>query len=87
MNRFKQYVANRTDEEKRQIIFDYEQFVNDGHIGNCTLRNVSREYINFLGCRLPITEIMKDVAIECYRHFAEKYFTTTDKLANPFRGT
>ena len=82
MNKFEKHVAKRTDEEKRQIIADYEQFQRDGFIGGCTVRTVAREWIDSLGASsssLSITGVMKDVAMECYKHFTNEFFKLEKK--------
>lgn len=80
MNKFEKHVAKRTDVEKRQMIADYEQFVTDGFIGGCTLRTIAREWIDFIGSGIcPITSIMKDIAMECYKHFANEFFKSENK--------
>lgn len=81
MNKFEKHVAKRTTEEKRQMIADYEQFQRDGFIGGCTVRTVAREWIDSFGagCSLSITGVMKDVVIECYRHFANEFFKLEKK--------
>lgn len=80
MNKFEKHVADRTDEEKIQMIADYQQLTTEGFIGGCTLRSIAREWVEFIGGGIcPITSIMKDVAMECYKYFALKYLAQSHK--------
>jgi hypothetical protein len=56
------------------MIANYEQFEQDGSIGDCTLRT-NAEFVSKQLSIPPhnIVMMMDRVAFECYRYFAHKY--------------
>ena len=74
MNPLKEFVNNLSDDEKIQIMKDYNQFEKDGFIGDSAIRTNARKLIRQLGANENmITMWMKDIAFECYREYAWKY--------------
>ena len=75
VNSVREYIQSLNDENCLwEMIANYEQFEQDGSIGDCTLRAnaafVSKEL------SIPphnIVMMMDRVALECYRYFAHKY--------------
>lgn len=72
-NLVKEYVATFSDQEKRQIIKDYETLNEKGMIGDCLLRTKGEFLINEIGTNLPIVSFMNFIAVECYKFYAYKY--------------
>lgn len=61
-----------SDEDKIVLIDEYEQFERDGFIGDCKLRALARTMPNG---NSMVTMWMTILAHECYRYFANKYFS------------
>lgn len=70
----REFVARLSEEEKMQVIAEYEELEANGSIGSCALRthaeNLSRS-IDSHGIGIVIW--MQNLAFECYRHFARKH--------------
>jgi len=74
LNLFEFVNVNTTDDSKYQMIEEYEEFCDEGFIGDCLLRTVARNWIAHLGVSgVGITGVMKDIAMECYKYFARRY--------------
>lgn len=71
MNIIQEYVADLTEDQRYQIIKDWEQFEKDGYIGNCFLRESVRKIIP--SGSISITLIMKDIAFEVFRYYTNEY--------------
>jgi len=56
-------------DELREIISNYEQFEEDGSIGDCPLRSIAEGIKEDLGCisGFPVVLWMEKVAFEAYR--------------------
>lgn len=71
----REYVARLSDAEKIAIINSYEKFECDGHIGNEPIRIHAEHIVDSIGAsNVMITLWMKELAVECYRAFTQKYF-------------
>lgn len=65
-----------SEEERRQVIEDYEKYEKDGYIGDCVLRDVTSAVGEFTHDHPTIW--MREVAFETYRYYADKYFEEND---------
>lgn len=59
-----------TDYQKHQIIMQFEEFEITGVVGDCLLRQVAE---TMQGCNGYVVMYMNQIAMECYRHFANLY--------------
>jgi hypothetical protein len=74
MNVLQQFVNNLSDEDRQQIIKDYDKFEHDGFIEDCILRTSTITLIRQLGANENmITLWMKELAFEIFREYAYKY--------------
>lgn len=64
MKTLREFVAEFTHEQCREIIANYEQFERDGMIGDCEIRRRADEYIRGLGGYLSVVWFMKEIAFE-----------------------
>jgi hypothetical protein len=72
----REYVAQLDDQIKKQIIADHEQFERDGFIGDCALRQYTKECMSMLGAPdYTVVIFMGYMATECYRVFAHRYLS------------
>ncbi len=65
---------NFTETQRYNLILEYESFYKTGVIGECELRTLAIEFQDNLGIPIAITSTMKDIALDCYRYFTNKYF-------------
>jgi len=75
MTTIKQFIASLDDVTKIQIREDRDRFEKEGSIGDCVLREKTKEYMRMLGVEKvmhPVT-FMELIAQECDRYFADKY--------------
>jgi hypothetical protein len=74
------YIERMSEQTRRALINDYEQFRRDGFIGNCVLRSETRIFQRVLGLKKSenITLWMEQLANAAYRHYAHRYFSLTD---------
>ncbi len=75
INSVREYIESINDENCLwEMIANYEQFEQDGSIGDCTLR-ANAELISKELSIPPhnIVMMMDRVALECYRYFVHKY--------------
>lgn len=71
MNHLRDYVSKLTDEQRLQIVADYEVFEQKGVIGECPLREHARLVMEQYGADdVTITRWMRDLAYEIYRWYA-----------------
>lgn len=63
-------ILELTDDQKLQIIKEFEQFEKEGFIDSCLLREIAMTMI--FGSN-HTTKYMNDIAMECYRYFANKW--------------
>lgn len=67
-------VAELSDVEKIAVINDYEQFEKDGFIDDSFLRRTANKMIAEYDLSSSfVVMLMKDIAFECYRHFAHAH--------------
>lgn len=67
-------IEKLTDDEKRLLISQFEQFERDAFIGECELRTLAK---SLPGGNSHVVVFMNLLAGECYRYFANKYFDIT----------
>lgn len=70
-----QFVNELSDDEKRSIINSFEVFEKDGYIGDEPVRTYTMTFMR--QHNIPVERVvmwMSDLAGECYRYFAHKYF-------------
>lgn len=73
MKNVAEYVASLPEETIHTIIQSYEQFVNDGFIGDEPIRIHTRIFMENKGIELHyISMWMTHMAMECYRYFYHK---------------
>jgi hypothetical protein len=65
-------IENLSTAQKMQLIEQAEQFERDGVIGECELRTMAKA---LPGCGPHEVMFMVLLANECYRYFANKWFT------------
>jgi len=70
-----EFLSSITEDEFRAIILDHEKFSNDGFIGDCTLRVITRRWIDNINSTANVTIWMDRIAFEAYKYFANKYLT------------
>lgn len=70
-NAVREYVALMSDDERSLLIKQFEQFEEQGSIGECHLRDVANGLMPEGSFNVVIW--MNFVARECYRYFALKY--------------
>ena len=68
------YVAGLTDAKRRVIIEGYEQLRKTGMIGDEPIRTHAEKLMDIWGVKLSVVMIMNDLALECFRHFTNRYF-------------
>lgn len=71
-----QFVANLTEEERRSIIAEYDEFERVGSIGECTLRIKAQECFP----HGQIVLSMRDLAFECHRYYSVRFIQREDFL-------
>lgn len=65
------YVQRLDQQQRLDIIADFEKFERDGFIDECALRRCAREVQQMYGAGVEtITVWMRDLAFEVYRAFA-----------------
>jgi len=69
------FISSITEEEFRTIIRDHETFCNDGFIGECTLRTITRIWTENIQSTSNITIWMDRVSFEAYKYFTNKYLS------------
>jgi len=69
---FRDYIDTLSDEVCLQCIQDHQILARDGSIGDCALRDASRDYCETLG-DTPTVLWMEMVATACYRRFAMRH--------------
>ncbi len=75
INSVREYIESINDDNCLwEMIANYEQFEQDGSIGDCTLRT-NAEFVSKQLSIPPhnIVMMMDRIALECYRYFAHKY--------------
>jgi hypothetical protein len=77
MNRVEEYVSRLSDDEKKLIISENEQFERDGFIGDCFLRQSARSFMRDLGVSgdTNIVLWMNQLSVEAYKVFAKRYLS------------
>ena len=66
----REFVAQLTDAQRHEAIRRFEQFEQDGQIGDESLRLFAKEYMRITG--IPheyIVTTMTQIAFECYRYY------------------
>lgn len=81
MNNLQKMVNSLTEDEKMQIIADYEIFCEKGFIDYCLLREKAKELSDSYGVGFNST-FMIDIANECFRFFVREYFEFKQKEQN-----
>ena len=75
MSALQQFLSDSlTDDQRAQVIKDFEQMEADGCIGDCLLREITEQFLTkyeFPTAQIILT--MNTVAFECYRVFANKW--------------
>lgn len=80
MIKWPEFVASITHAEHILVISDFEQFQQDGFIGDCVLRGKAQEWHDALGVSgLSIVMTMWNLAMESYKYFAHKYIDAQEK--------
>jgi hypothetical protein len=71
MGSAKEFVESLTDQEKRQIVAEYDQFEKEGFIGESFLRTKGMELADLLGDKGGgyITMWMRELYVHCLRYF------------------
>jgi hypothetical protein len=73
MREFREFINTTVpDDEKEQIIRDFEILEIDGSIGDSVIRQTAERWASETGMGFNIF-IFNNIAMECYRYFAEKY--------------
>lgn len=65
MNKIRELVSKLTTEERLRVFCDYQQFENDGFIGDCKLRMIAESFYN----GNHVTIWMNLIAAEVWRSF------------------
>ncbi len=72
----REYVHKLSDDQKLEIIANFEEFETKGMIGECKLRFYANDFIKSIGAeQAMITVWMQYLAFECYRYFAKKHIS------------
>ena len=74
MTTVREFIKQYSDDEKAQIVQDYEKFESQGFIDDCLLRTTAEKCIKdvFHGSEsTSIVLVMDRIAFECYRYFAK----------------
>ncbi len=75
------YIENLTDQERLEILGDYEEFRMTGVIGDVPLRQHARKYMSTLDMPSSyVTNTMNSLSSACHRYYALKY------ISDNFRG-
>ena len=75
MDVLKARVEAMSEKNRRQLIKDYERLEQEGSIDDTTLRRETEALIDSLGAsRHSISLWMGFLAMEVYRHYANRYF-------------
>ena len=75
MNVLREYVAKLTDAEKVELIDGFTRLESEGQLGDHPLRQHAKNIITEIGIDYAsVTLIMRDLTMECYRYFTNKYF-------------
>lgn len=73
-NAFREYIATLSDAEKVELIDNYVRLETEGALGDEPLRRHARALLAQLGIdAYNITLCMRDLAMESYREFANRY--------------
>jgi hypothetical protein len=75
MKTLQERIQALSTDELREIIRNYEQFEEDGSIGDCLLRSIAEGIKEDLGCisGFPVVLWMEKVAFEAYREAFHRY--------------
>ena len=76
MKTLQERIQALSTDELREIISNYEQFEEDGSIGDCPLRSIAEGIIEDLGCIsgfFPVVMWMEKAAFEAYREAFYRY--------------
>jgi hypothetical protein len=66
-----EYIEKQSTNTLRSIAGDWEDFERDGHIGDCTLRNVATELMTKVSAN-NVTFWMREVAFSTYRELYKR---------------
>jgi len=65
-----EFIKNYADEQKHQMIKEYEVLRSYHILGDCLLRQAAQRYIRENGMSGGYTtKCMEDIGLECYRYF------------------
>ncbi len=73
---FAEFIEQNIDNDTLRVtlITQFEELSKVGHIGECALRELARKWRDNIGVSdVPIIGVMKEIAFECYKHFANRY--------------
>lgn len=69
-----EFVESLTDEQRRQIVADYDQFEQEGAIGDCVMRTCATQMLDAHGIgRERFVMWMRDLTFEVLRHFYRQH--------------
>lgn len=71
---FNQITNALTEDQRVQIIADYEQFKEFGEIGDCVLREIAGKYSYAMNNHIGVCSAMDQIVMDCYKYFTKKYF-------------
>lgn len=71
MTLLRDYVRNLTDDQRLQIVTEFEQFERAGQIGDGPLREHAQQVMEKYGAdEITVTRWMRDLTFEIYRWYA-----------------